>query len=278
MTTDIMPFDFHGQTVRTLTDSHGEPWFVAKDVCDILGLSNVSVALSGLDEDETSKIDPKQYLGSENRSNQPINIVSEPGLYVLIGKSRKPEAKAFRRWVNHEVLPSIRKTGSYAVPSMSVEERALSIMSELKAIVDRQKRTITCQHEAIEQMEPKAEAYDTFIDRTGLYKVGEAAKLLSNSGTPIGQKRLFDYMDSIGWIYRNHGKWTAKQRQVDAGHLYMKDHVANGTDSNGNPFQYPPTVYVTRRGLNLLQRKLADRNLERTLAQSPEQAAMIENA
>lgn len=113
MTTDIMPFDFHGQTVRTLTDSHGEPWFVAKDVCDILGLSNVSVALSGLDEDETSKIDPKQYLGSENRSNQPINIVSEPGLYVLIGKSRKPEAKAFRRWVNHEVLPSIRKTGSY---------------------------------------------------------------------------------------------------------------------------------------------------------------------
>lgn len=273
MTTDIMPFDFHGQTVRTLTDSHGEPWFVAKDVCDILGITNSRDAMSPLDDDEKGVANTDTPGGRQN-----VSIVSEPGLYVLIGKSRKPEAKAFRRWVNHEVLPSIRKTGSYMMTAMSVEERALSIMSELKAIVDRQKRTITCQHEAIEQMEPKAEAYDTFIDHTGLYKVGEAAKLLSNSGTPIGQKRLFDFMDSIGWIYRNHGKWTAKQRQVDAGHLYMKDHVTNGTDSNGNPFQYPPTVYVTRRGLNLLQRKLADRNLERMLAQSPEQATMIENA
>ena len=273
MTTDIMPFDFHGQTVRTLTDSQGEPWFIAKDVCEILGITNSRDAMSSLDDDEKGVANTDTPGGRQNMS-----IVSEPGLYVLIGKSRKPEAKAFRRWVNHEVLPSIRKTGSYTTPAMSVEERALSIMSELKAIVDRQKRTITSQHEAITQMEPKAEAYDMFIDHTGLYKVGEAAKLLSNSGTPIGQKRLFDYMDSIGWIYRNHGKWTAKQRQVDAGHLYMKDHVTNGTDSNGNPFQYPPTVYVTRRGLNLLQRKLADRNLERTLAQPPEQAIMIENA
>lgn len=273
MTTDIMPFDFHGQTVRTLTDSHGEPWFVAKDVCDILGITNSRDAMSSLDDDEKGVANTDTPGGRQN-----VSIVSEPGLYVLIGKSRKPEAKAFRRWVNHEVLPSIRKTGGYAMSSMSVEERALSIMGELKAIVDRQKRTITSQHEAIEQMEPKAEAYDTFIDHTGLYKVGEAAKLLSNSGTPMGQKRLFDFMESIGWIYRNHGKWTAKQRQVDAGHLYMKDHVTNDTDSNGNPFQYPLTVYVTRRGLNLLQRKLADRNLERMLAQSPEQATMIENA
>lgn len=274
MTTDIKPFDFHGQTVRTLTDEHGEPWFSLKDVMGVLGIGNPTETVKTLDSDEFTTTELTDSLGRSQSSF----IVNESGLYSLIMRSRKPEAKPFRKWVTSEVLPSIRKTGSYTAPSMSVEERALSIMSELKAIVDRQKRTITSQHEAITQMEPKAEAYDTFIDHAGLYKVGEAAKLLSNSGTPIGQKRLFDYMDSIGWIYRNHGKWTAKQRQVDAGHLYMKDHVTNGTDSNGNPFQYPPTVYVTRRGLNLLQRKLADRNLERTLAQSPEQATMIENA
>lgn len=274
MTTDIKPFDFHGQTVRTLTDANGEPWFVAKDVCDILGYSNASKAIA-------DHVDYEDKLNNESLSSLGQRggwIINESGLYGLILSSKMPNAKIFKRWVTSEVLPSIRKTGSYTTPAMSVEERALSIMSELKAIVDRQKRTITSQHEAITQMEPKAEAYDTFIDHTGLYKVGEAAKLLSNSGTPIGQKRLFDFMDSIGWIYRNHGKWTAKQRQVDAGHLYMKDHMTNGTDSNGNPFQYPPTVYVTRRGLNLLQRKLADRNLERTLAQPPEQAIMIENA
>lgn len=282
MTTDIKPFDFHGQTVRTLTDVNGEPWFVAKDVCEILGTHTKDVR-SILDDDEVTNVTTIDIGGistiydPSNGGKAPL-IVSEAGLYTLIMRSRKPEAQTFKRWVTHEVLPSIRKTGGYAMSSMSVEERALSIMGELKAIVDRQKRTITCQHEAITQMEPKAEAYDTFLDHTGLYKVGEAAKLLSNSGTSIGQKRLFDFMESIGWIYRNHGKWTAKQRQVDAGHLYMKDHVTNGTDSNGNPFQYPPTVYVTRRGLNLLQRKLADRNLERTLAQSPEQATMIENA
>ena len=278
MTANITPFDFHGNQVRTLTDEHGEPWFIAKDVCDILGLTNVSVALSGLDEDETAKIDPKQYLGSENRSNQPVNIVSEPGLYVLIGKSRKPEAKTFRRWVNHEVLPSIRKTGKYESKPMSVEERALSIMGELKAIVDRQKLTIANQHEAISQLEPKAEAYDTFLDHTGLYKVGEAAKLLSNSGTTIGQNKLYEFMRDNGWVYRDRGKWTAYQRQVDMGHLYMKDHVMMGTDGSGNPFQYPPTVYVTRKGLNLLQRKLSDRNLERTLTQSEDTSDMIEAA
>lgn len=267
MTTDIMPFDFHGQTVRTLTDSHGEPWFVAKDVCEILGYSNASKAIADHVDDE-DKLNNESLSSLGQRGGW---IINESGLYGLILSSKMPNAKIFKRWVTSEVLPSIRKTGGYAMSSMSVEERALSIMGELKAIVDRQKRTITSQHEAITQMEPKAEAYDTFLDHTGLYKVGEAAKLLSNSGTSIGQKRLFDYLESIGWIYRNHGKWTAKQRQVDAGHLYMKDHVTNGTDSNGNPFQYPPTVYVTRRGLNLLQRKLADRNLELTLSKSADQ-------
>ena len=272
MTANITPFDFHGNQVRTLTDEQGEPWFVAKDVCAILGYANPSKAIADHVDDE-DKLNNETLSSLGQRGGW---IVNESGLYSLIITSKMPNAKAFKRWVTHEVLPSIRKTGKYEAKPMSVEERALSIMGELKAIVDRQKLTIANQHEAISQLEPKAEAYDTFLDHTGLYKVGEAAKLLSNSGMPIGQNKLYEFMRDNGWVYRNHGKWTAYQRQVDMGHLYMKDHVTLGTDNNGNPFQYPPTVYVTRKGLNLLQRKLSDRNLERTLTQSKNAPDMIE--
>ena len=83
MNNEIQRFDFRGASLRTLTDEEGEPWFVAKDVCDILGMSNPSMAVIALDKDEVAQIDPKDYLGSENRSNQAVNIVSEPGLYKI---------------------------------------------------------------------------------------------------------------------------------------------------------------------------------------------------
>ena len=106
---DVQLYSFDGAQVRTLTDENGEPWFVAKDVCDILGITNSRDAMSSLDDDEKGVANTDTPGGRQN-----VSIVSEPGLYVLIGKSRKPEAKAFRRWVNHEVLPSIRRHGVYA--------------------------------------------------------------------------------------------------------------------------------------------------------------------
>ena len=112
MTSEIQSYNFNGASLRTLTDGAGEPWFVAKDACDILGMSNPSMAVTALDKDEVAQIDPKDYLGSENRSNQAVNIVSEPGLYKLIMRSRKPEAKEFQRWVTHEVLPHKRTSRS----------------------------------------------------------------------------------------------------------------------------------------------------------------------
>lgn len=104
MSTEIQRFEFKGAALRTLTDENGEPWFVAKDVCDILGHSNVSMALDRLDDDERSK----SNLGRQGETN----IVNEAGLYVLVLGSRKPEAHEFKRWVTHDVLPQIRKTGS----------------------------------------------------------------------------------------------------------------------------------------------------------------------
>lgn len=103
---EVTVFNFNGQSqVRTVVRD-GEPWFVAKDICDILELTNPTVAIESLDDDERSKYS----LGRQGETN----IVNESGLYALVFKSRKPEAKAFRKWVTSEVLPAIRKTGQYS--------------------------------------------------------------------------------------------------------------------------------------------------------------------
>lgn len=111
--------------VRTVTKD-GEPWFVAADVCRVLGHSNASMALDRLDEDERSKFN----LGRQGDTN----IVNEPGLYSLVLGSRKPEAKNFKRWITHEVIPSIRKTGSYSIqePETPAQLRAKAMMINAK--------------------------------------------------------------------------------------------------------------------------------------------------
>lgn len=114
MTTHLVPFYFEGHPVRIVTGLDGEPRFVAADICEALTIGNSRMALERLDDDEkgVSSIDT---LGGA----QDMSVVNESGLYTLILGSRKPEAKRFKRWVTHEVLPSIRKTGSYSVTSQA---------------------------------------------------------------------------------------------------------------------------------------------------------------
>lgn len=109
-------FSFNGHDVRLFLIDN-EEWWVATDVCDPLGIVNVSDAVNRLDDDEKSTI----VLTDSGRPKK-VLLVNEPGLYALIGSSRKPVAKSFRRWVNHEVLPSIRKTGSYSLQNVSPDE------------------------------------------------------------------------------------------------------------------------------------------------------------
>jgi len=105
---NLRVFSYQGSNVRTVT-INGQPWFVAKNVCDILELANVGQALSRLDDDERNTI----TLNDGTPGNPNVAIVNEPGLYSLILSSRKPEARNFKRWVTHEVLPQIRQTGAY---------------------------------------------------------------------------------------------------------------------------------------------------------------------
>lgn len=115
---DIIPFEYEGRAVRVIRGEDGEPWWVAVDVCKVLGLSDVHKVMARLDDDEKMQVvDPDTRNTIPGTGiNDLLNLINEPGLYSLILTSRKTEAKAFKRWVTHEVLPQIRKTGSYTTP------------------------------------------------------------------------------------------------------------------------------------------------------------------
>ena len=162
-------FTFKDASVRVV-QKDGEPWWFALDVCRILGLSDTNKALLNLEEDE--KTEHEQYSGS---GRKPI-LVNEPGLYSLILRSRKPEAKAFKRWVTHEVLPQIRKTGGYRIPQ--------TFADALQLAADFQRK--------LEEQKPKADFYDAVIDSKDTVLIGDVAKNLQVPG--MGPVNLFRYL------------------------------------------------------------------------------------
>lgn len=256
MNNEIQQFDFKGASLRTLTNKAGEPWFVAKDVCDILGHSNVSMALDRLDDDERSKFN----LGRQGETN----IVNEAGLYVLVLGSRKPEAHEFKRWVTHEVLPQIRRTGGY-IPTTDVDDD-MTILAKAVMIGQRtmeaQKQRIAEQQTRIDELQPKASAWDNFVDIDDALSVRDSAKLLSNLGRTVGQTELFEWLDRHDWIFRENKHWSARQSRINAGHLMMVPPKSHGTHKDGTPFAFPPTVKVTRKGLALIARRFGEETLQ----------------
>ena len=132
MANDLQVFNFEQQSVRVILQD-GEPWWVAKDVADVLGIVNSRDAVSALDDDEKNTVG----ISDGKRGNPNMTIISESGLYTLIMRSNKPEAKRFRKWVTSEVLPSIRKTGSYSVNNKKISEfeaKRLKLAEERLAI------------------------------------------------------------------------------------------------------------------------------------------------
>ena len=158
-------FNYRGNGVRVVFQN-GEPFFVAADVCRILEIGNSRDAAARLDDDEKGVV-----LTDTPGGLQEMTAVNEPGLYHLILSSRKPEARAFKRWVTHEVLPSIRRTGSYhRIPQTYPE--ALRLAADLA--------------EENQKLRPKAEAHDLFMDGKNAQSMGVVAKSLN-----VGRNRLF---------------------------------------------------------------------------------------
>ena len=221
MNNEIQRFDFRGALLRTLTDEAGEPWFVAKDVCDILGHSNVSMALDRLDDDERSKFN----LGRQGETN----IVNEAGLYVLVLGSRKPEAHEFQRWVTHEVLPSIRKHGGYMAGQerMTPEQMALASMRWLQSKVDEQAKQLKAQEGKV----LFANAVETA--RTSIL-VGDFAKILKSNGIDIGPRRLFAWLREHGWLIKVKGSsWNMPTQKAMDLHLFeVKETTISHSDGH----------------------------------------------
>ena len=262
MTTEIQAFNFNSATLRTLTNENGDPWFVTKDVCDILGLNNVGQALARLDDDEKSSITLNDGTpGTPNKA-----IVSESGLYSLTLASRKPQAREFKRWVTHEVLPSIRKHGIYATETtigqiLADPDFGIRLLTDLKN--ERAKR-IEAENQ-IKELEPKAKALDDFTNVPETLLVREAAKLLSNAGTHIGEKKLREWLSQHDWVYRHSGTWWAASDRIKAGHLVMVESRSHGHHENGTKFAFPPTVRITRKGLALIHKLLGETLLTNAL-------------
>ena len=140
-------------SVRTLTID-GEPWFVAADVCRALDISNPRDAVKRLEDDERMTVDLTDGHSKQRGGAQKLNAINEPGLYSLVLASRKPEAKAFKRWITHEVIPTIRKTGAYAVPGtpMMTAEQAAVLLESMHAFMQNQSEFLVCASKVLDAM------------------------------------------------------------------------------------------------------------------------------
>ena len=245
MINELQVFSYEGNEIRTVQLS-GDPWWVLKDICNVLELSNPSVIADRLDEDEKAKVDPKQYLGS--RSNEPATVISESGLYNVILLSRKPEAKKFKRWITHEVLPTIRKHGAY-VTSAKLEE----IISDpdawikvLTALKDERAAKQRLQLEAVKN-EPKVVFADAVSVSSGTILIGELAKILKGNGIEIGQNRLFEKLRQDGYLIKRQGTdYNAPtQRAMELGLFKVKETAITHSDGH---VTISKTTKVTGKG------------------------------
>ena len=202
--------------VRTL-NLNGEPWFVAVDVCSVLDLSNPTIAVSRLDEDERAKFN----LGRQGDAT----IVNEPGLYTLVLGSRKPEAKAFKRWITHEVIPAIRKHGVY------ITDEKLKLFAEHPELLDALMKSLytahaeNLRHRAERQtLLPKADYYDAFMDADGCTNLRTTAKELN-----VPERWFTRFLQQTGFLYRSPaGNLMPYAIPRNRGLFRVRDYVRNG--------------------------------------------------
>ncbi|MBP2663535.1 MAG: hypothetical protein H6Q71_1483 [Firmicutes bacterium] len=232
-------FDYQGKPIRTVTLENGEPGFVAKDICTVLEIGNPTDAVKRLDEDEYT------LVSIEGASNGlPVNAITESGLYSLTLSSRKPEAKQFKRWVTHEVLPNIRKRGMYATDQLLNDpDLAIKTFTALKEERERNK-TLTAK---AEQDKPKVLfAESVQASRTSIL-IGELAKIIKQNGVDMGQNRMFEWLRECGYLISRKGTDynMPTQKAMDLGLFTIKETTVNHSDGH---ISISKTPKVTGKG------------------------------
>lgn len=224
----IQVWNYESSEIRTV-QVNGEPWFVLADVCKVLELSSPHKVADRLENDERNQIPVTDSLGRY----QNTAIINESGLYTVILRSDKPQAKPFRKWVTSEVLPSIRKHGAYMTEQTL--ERALTspdflieLATQLKTEQEQRRRletTVAAQSKQMEQDKPKVLFADSVAASSSSILIGELAKLIKQNGVDMGQRRLFAWMRENGYLIKRCGSEynLPTQRSMERGLMEIKE-------------------------------------------------------
>ena len=240
---ELQVFSYEGKEIRTI-QRNGETWWVLKDLCGVLGLSNARMIADRLDEDDVSLA----YVTDSMGRRQQTNIVNESGLYNVILRSDKPEAKKFKRWVTHEVLPQIRRHGAYITTSkieeiMNDPDSWIKLLTALKE--ERQEKERLQLQTA--QDKPKVVFADAVSVSDGTILIGELAKILKGNGIEIGQNRLFERLRQDGFLIKRKGTdYNAPtQKAMELGLFKVKETAITHSDGH---VTISKTTKVTGKG------------------------------
>ena len=235
----VKVFDFKGEQV-TVLQKDGEPWFVARNVTDVLGLDRT--AIRRIDEEEKD-----MHSTHTPGGNQSMAIISEAGLYELIFASKKEEAKHFKRWVTKEVIPSIRKYGAYMTPetieqALTDPDTIIRLATDLKE--ERAKRMAA--EVLIQKQQPKVLFADAVQTSQTSILVGQLAKLITQNGYDIGQNRLFSWLRQNGYLGKKGAHYNEPtQYAVERGWFEVIERTVN--EPNGS-VRITRTTKVTGKG------------------------------
>ena len=236
-----------------VVEQGGEPWFVGKDVAEILGYSNTPKAIRDHVDDE-DKLAERIVLSGQNRE---VAIINESGLYSLILSSKMPKAKEFKRWVTAEVLPAIRKTGGYIAGSEKMSDAELMAKAVLVAqatIKERDARIAELESDT-QRMKPKEIFADAVSASDQTILIGDLAKLIKQNGHDIGQKRMFEWLRNNGYLIKRQGADynSPTQRAMELGLFRIKETAVTHSDGH---VTVSKTVKVTGKGQAYFVNKL----------------------
>ena len=235
-------FHYQAQPVRTaLID--GEAWFVAKDVCQVLGIANSRAALVSLDDDEKASVGIPDTSSSSRRSIT-VTALSEPGLYQLALRSRRPQAGEFRRWITHEVIPQLRRTGSYLLPAEGAATPGHRDLLQLAMAAGAECEKLRQENR---RLRPKAEYYDEIANCSDSFSLGETAKLLKIPG--FGRNHLIRFLRGEHILMTGN---VATQRYINRGYFVVKQStfVVNGE------LHVQAVTRVQEKGIAYIRRRL----------------------
>lgn len=226
---NLQIFNYQNNNIRTVL-KYGEPWFVAKDVCSVLEISDTWNAVSRLN-DLMKDTDTISTLGG----NQQMQVISEAGVYKLVFTSRKPEAEKFTDWLASEVIPSIRKHGTYMTPefvynAMTNPDNLILFIQQYK---EEQQMRISAE-EKIKADRPKVLFADSVAISNGTILIGELAKIIKQNGVDIGEKRLFNWLRKNGYLISRKGTDynSPTQKSMNLGLFTIKETSIQHSDGN----------------------------------------------